>query len=201
MRVIKDIDDANTVAKQLLDHKSRLETKDWDRHGLQIKNNADATDPQDYVTLRQLPKIPPAIDVPDQHYAIVFSFDGQVVDAQTSPPYQVAQERIGIPLRVKASADNAPNVADAFVQVQINSDVTGDPTKYVNMLQNSLKIPLGSNKMAVSSNFIIPLPKLGTNFKIRPQIVTAGGMGVVTITLVVKRLFGKDLNNTSLITI
>lgn len=188
MRSIKSIQDADIVVKPILDFKSRLENKHWDRHGLQIKNNADATDPGDYVTLRQLPVIPTIPPQQDQHYSIVFTTSSTVTDGMAIPCFTIGQERTGIPIRVKATCETAP-ISDAFINVALNPDPTGDPSKYANILQTNLKMPAGSFEVSVSSEFVIPLPRFGVNYKVKPIIVTAAGMGLVTITVIVQKIF------------
>lgn len=54
MRAIKSLDDVQTVLKDLDNFKSRMESQVWDLHGRQIKNGGLATDPNDFVLLRQL---------------------------------------------------------------------------------------------------------------------------------------------------
>ncbi len=54
MRAIKDLNDVQIVLRELIDKKERDLAKAKDQRGHQIKNGGDATDPQDFVTLRQL---------------------------------------------------------------------------------------------------------------------------------------------------
>src|SRR5882757_7015766 len=54
MRSIANLDDVQIILKELLDKKDRDLSKAKDQRGHQIKNGGDATDPQDFVTLRQL---------------------------------------------------------------------------------------------------------------------------------------------------
>ena len=54
MRTINNLQDVQIVLKELLDKKDRDLSKAKDQRGHQIKNGGDATDPQDFVTLRQL---------------------------------------------------------------------------------------------------------------------------------------------------
>ena len=54
MRSINNLQEIQIVLKELLDKKDRDLSKAKDQRGHQIKNGGDATDPQDFVTLRQL---------------------------------------------------------------------------------------------------------------------------------------------------
>src|SRR5678815_686596 len=54
MRAIRNLDDVQIVLRELLDKRGRDLSKAKDQRGHQIKNGGDATDPQDFVTLRQL---------------------------------------------------------------------------------------------------------------------------------------------------
>ncbi len=54
MRAIKSLADVQIILKEILDWKDNQISKAKDQRGLQIKNAGDATDPTDFVTLRQL---------------------------------------------------------------------------------------------------------------------------------------------------
>ncbi len=54
MRAINNLADVQIVLRELIDKKERDLAKAKDQRGHQIKNGGDATDPQDFVTLRQL---------------------------------------------------------------------------------------------------------------------------------------------------
>lgn len=54
MRRIETLADVQIVLRQLLDAQSKQQNSGSNIHGLQVRNAADATEPGDYVTLRQL---------------------------------------------------------------------------------------------------------------------------------------------------
>ena len=181
MRQIKTLDDAKIIIKELAQWKDRIESKNQDLRGLKIQNAGDATEPQDYVTLRQLPKLVQTTVTPDQHYSIPFSAPGLVVTGQISPPFIVGIDRVGVPTEISVAV---PSVTQAPVNVPliINLQLNG-----VNLLTTNLTLPVGQAGPVSAINFITPLPKLMKGMILVPVIVQGGNASFVTIQLYITR--------------
>lgn len=182
MREVKNIEDARIVIKEIAQWKDRISSKSQDLKGLKIQNAGDATEPGDYVTLRQLPSLVQAPTVAPQHYSIPFSAPGLIVTGQMSPPYIVGQDRVGIPTSISVAVPSAAQ-APTGVPLIVNLNING-----INMLVNNLTLPVGQEGPVSSSAFVNPLPKLAIGNKIVPVIIQGGGAQFVTIQLYITRI-------------
>jgi hypothetical protein len=182
MRQIKDIQGARIVGKELGQWKDRISSKNQDLKGLKIQNAGDASEPGDYVTLRQLHELLPNISSPDQHFSIPFSSVGVVSIGQISAPFIVGSDRVGNPTAISVavpSITQAPSGGPLTVNLTLNG---------ADMLATPLILNSGAEGPVTSSQFITPLPKLAVGYKIVPKIITANGAAFVTIQLYVTRI-------------
>lgn len=182
MREIDNLKDARVIVKELSQWKDRISSKNQDFKGLKIQNAGDATDPGDYVTLRQLQQLVPNIITPDQHFSIPFSSVGAVSVGQTSAPFIVGSDRVGNPSAISIAV---PSIAQAPTSGPLTVNLT---LNGIDMLSVPLTLNVGEEGAKFSSQFISPLPKLAVGYKIVPKIVAAGGASFVTIQLYVTRI-------------
>lgn len=182
MREIDNLKDARVIVKELSQWKDRISSKNQDLKGLKIQNAGDATDPGDYVTLRQLSSLLPTITTPNQHFSIPFSSVGVVSVGQISAPFIVGSDRVGNPSAISVAV---PTMAQAPTggPLTINLTLNG-----IDMLAVPLVLNTGTEGPIFSSQFISPLPKLAVGYKIVPKIIAAGGASFVTIQLYVTRI-------------
>lgn len=184
MRAINNLSDAQLVLNSHENFINNFNAKSIDRRGLKLVNNGDATDPQDYVTLKQLPSL---ISTPqpqqDQHYTAVFTQDGIINTGDIIPAFIAGYERTGTPVAVKIFARQAPSGGNATINIYVGADgVSGQ-----NILANDLILPNGSLAVASSSDFIPALPYVGMNFVVYPVITNGASAAIVTIELILKR--------------
>jgi|SRR5580693_4159212 hypothetical protein len=178
MRVAKTIDDVNIILKQILNRNSSLDTKNRDNKGLKVTNAGDATDPGDYVTLRQLKQVTQQIPTGPDYFSIPFSSDGVVAVGDLVPPYNPGTGRTGKPYEVILSATVPAVSQDLKMNIQING---------TNILKNDIDLPIGQTNAVASSDFINNLPMVGRLSTIVPIVTQADGTSAaVTITLVVQ---------------
>lgn len=178
MRIVKSFDDVNIVIKPIQDFISLFSTKDFDRRKLRLKNNGDAVDPQDYVTLHQLESSTQAVATPDQFFTVVFSNQGVPNVGSAFPNWVTGINRDGIPIEIWGMTQGGA-VAGSFVfNVLLNG---------VALLTSSISIGAGIVTPVHSSSFINPIPKLGKYSTMVPTIVSANGASNISIGVVVKR--------------
>ena len=184
MRVAKTFDDVNIMFKELFQWKDRLSSKNQDFHGLKIQNAGDATEPADYVTLRQLPSIPVFANQREQHFSIPFSSSGTVTTGQLSAPFIVGVDRVGMPTGIAVAVPTvaqAPVSQDLIINVQLNG---------ANILATNLTLPIGKAGPVFSSILVTPTPILSVGAKLTPVVVQGDGVvSFVTIQLYVTRIF------------
>lgn len=182
MRQVKDFKDVNIVLKELIDWKDKISTKDNDFHGLRIRNAGLAIDPNDYVCLSQLPTIPDqTIQGDDQHYSMVWQFDGVVTTGQAITSFTAGRNRDGTIYEAILSCEGAPSGGDLTVNFQILG---------VNLLSADLKVPSGGNGPVTSMSVNQPIPKIGYLTKVTPKIINGAGASLVYMALVIKRNSG-----------
>lgn len=182
MREIKSLEDAKIVIKELAQWKDRISSKSQDLKGLKIQNAGDATQPGDYVTLRQLNNSLPQVVTPNQHFSIPFSSTGPVTDGQLSAPFIVGSDRVGKPTAISvAVAGSAQTPVGGPLTVNISLNGT-------NMLLTNLELPAGQVGPVTVSNFVSPLPILSVGALLLPVIIAANGASYVTIQLYVTRI-------------
>ena len=199
MRAIKSLADVQVILKQLLDWQSNKDSKDWDFHGLRIKNANPSKDPNDYVVRSELHPTafaaPPVTSAPqtqaqvsnppslissgeaEQDYTIVFSVDS-VVDGYETPAYVGGINRDGVFIDIWVTANTAPIVTPA----SINFNVNGVP-----LLTADVQIPVGSTVVVHSSKLVSPLPVMGFDTKVTMKINTASGVALLSGGIVVRR--------------
>lgn len=182
MRKVSTIQDVQIVLKELGQWKDRLSSKNQDFKGLKIQNAGDATEPGDYVTLRQLQTATSTNSQADQNYSIPFSSIGTVVVGQVAAPYIVGKDRVGTPTLISVAVPTktqAPTGQALIVNLALNG---------TNLLVNNLQLPAGAEGPVSSSQFIAPMPILKVGDKLVPVIIQAGAAQFVTIQLYVKRI-------------
>lgn len=178
MRTIRDLRDAQLAITELLDWKERFQTKDLDLRQLRIRNAAPGVNPDDYVTVSQLPEFKPVEFDKTSYHTIVFSKDGVVSDTDIIPWYIVGRERDGVPVEVIVTARTAPSSGNLSINLQLNGNY---------ILTDPIVLSSGQTGPIRSSSFINPLPILGYEHKLNPVILLAGGAGSVTVELVIRR--------------
>lgn len=177
MRIVKTIGDVQIVLNQLLDWKSKLESKSWDMHGLRITNAGVSIDPQDYVTKSELKSYIGAVPVVDTTYTQVFSLSSSPSDGEVSPPFVVQKGREGFPIVAWVAAINAPSTAICKVNIQYGGN---------SILPVDLELPIGSSGPVSTSTFVDPRPKLGTTSFMNAVVTTSGGVSLISIGLVIQ---------------
>lgn len=183
MRAINNLKDVQIVLNQHDNFISGFNSQSIDRRGLKFTNNGLGKDPLDLATISQLPVIPPSVNtVVQQYYTIVWTQAGSINTGDTIPAFIAGYERTGIPIAVKAVAISAPS-SDCTLNIYVGSDTVSG----LNILTTDLVIPAGSQVVSSSSNFILTLPYVGTNFIVYPVIINGGGAAVVTIEVILKR--------------
>jgi len=163
-----------------------LRSRNQDYTGRRITNAGDAVDPQDYVTLRQLPSIVTATSPNiDQNLAIVFSFGSAMpTGSLISSPYVPGEFRTGIPQWVRLVAAQAPSGGP--LNCNISWRRTGSTTP-VNILTSDISVPSGSVDPVKSIMFISPIPFFDVNDSILPTCESANGAGYVSLIVGIKR--------------
>jgi hypothetical protein len=183
MRAIHNLSDVQLVLNAHDTFINKFNSQSINRQGLKLTNNGKATDPGDYVILSQLPTpttpVNPAVN---QYYTAVFTQSGIINTGDVIPAFIAGFERTGLPVAVKVVALTPPTST-----CTINIAVGAGVGLMQNILAADLSIPIGSNVVISSSNFINPVPYVGTNFIMYPVITSGGGAGVVTIEIVLQR--------------
>ena len=186
MREPKDLPQSIIMLKELGQWKDRIASKNQDFKGLKIQNAGDATEPQDYVTLKQVQQlVTPSIN-PAQNFSIPFSSVGPVTAGQVSAPFIVGTDRVGNPTAISVavpSVSQAPTGVPLIVNLALNG---------INMLATNLTLPIGQEGPVSSAQFISPMPVLLAGSKIVPVIIQAGGASYVTIQLYIVRIIAKS---------
>ena len=183
MRAINNLKDVQIVLNQHDNFINNFGSQSIDRHGLKFTNNGVGKDPLDLATVSQLPVIPAAVNtIAQQYYTIVWTQAGAINTGDIIPAFIAGYERTGIPIAVKAVAISAPS-SNCTLNIYVGSDTVSG----LNILSTDLVIPAGSKVVASSSNFILTLPYVGTNYIVYPVITSGGGAAVVTIEVILKR--------------
>lgn len=202
MRAIKTLADVQIILNQLLNWQSNKDSKDWDFHGLRIKNASPSKDPNDYVVRSELhptalaaPPVtsapqtqkqasnPPPVSGPqsgsgdEQDYTAVFSIDGPTNGYET-PAYVGGRNRDGVFIDVWVTANGPPTINPA----SMNFNVNGQP-----LLTADVQIPAGSTAVVHSSKLASPLPVMGLDTKLTMKVNTASGVTFLSGGIVVRR--------------
>jgi hypothetical protein len=199
MRAIKSLADVQIVLNQLLNWQTNKDSKDWDFHGLRIKNASASVDANDYVIRSELhpnalaappqnsapktvaqvnnPPIPAPTSPAEQDYTVVICVDGPS-NGYESAPFIGGRKRDGVFIDAWAACTGAPVLQSAF----INWNINGTP-----LLSKDIEIPAGSLGPIHSSFFVSPLPVMGFDTRVTLKITTASGMTFFSGGLVVRR--------------
>lgn len=199
MRAIKSLADVQIILNQLLNWQSNKDAKDWDFHGLRIKNASPSKDPSDYVIRSELQPTalaaPPVSSAPqtaaqvsnpptpisrgeeDQYYTMVFSVDAPT-DAYETPAFGGGINRDGVFIDIWVTANVGPFVTPASINFKVNGSL---------LLTNDVQIPVGSTAMIHSSQMVSPLPVMGFDTKVTMIINTASGVTFLSGGIVVRR--------------
>lgn len=188
MRAIKTLSDVQLVLNQHDNFINNFGSKDVDRKGLKIVNNGDGKNPQDYVTLVQMQTAinmatAPATSKSKQHYTMVWTEDGTVITGQQIPGFIAGYERSGLPIGAKVLAINGPSTGNLTVNFMAGVNLTS----MVKLLVADIIFPPGQQSAVSSSNFVNPIPYIGTDFIVFPVITNGAGAGVVTLELLLER--------------
>lgn len=179
MRVIKSLNDAEIVLKELNTKIDTFFSKSPDCRGRQFKNAGAATDPNDFVTLKQLPTIPEIPPNDPQHFAIVLSTTGPIViGTQISAPYIVGDFRTGIPIWVYAAATFPPSGGPCSVNLTFNG---------VALLLSDLSIPDGGTASVKATNLVVPIPFFNPGGILLPTCSASNSASLVSIVVGMER--------------
>lgn len=199
MRAIKSLADVQIVLNQLLNWQSNRDSKDWDFHGLRIKNASASVDPSDYVVRSELqpnalaappassapqtpaqvanPPIPAPTSAPEQDYTIVIT-ESSPTDGFESAPFIGGRKRDGIFIDCWVACTSAPLGNPAKINFKINGKF---------LLSQDVQIPAGTLGPVHTSFFASPLPVMGFDTRITLKINQANGMLLISGGLVVRR--------------
>jgi hypothetical protein len=199
MRALKSLADVQVILNQLLNWQSNKDSKDWDFHGLRIKNASPSKDPSDYVVRSELhpsalaappitsaPQTPAQVANPpqpgtpgevDQFYTMCFSVDGPV-DGYVSPPFVGGVNRDGVFIDIWIASTGFPNPNPASINFLVN----GAP-----LLTTDVIMPAGQTGPIHSSQMVSPLPVMGFDTKVTMKVTTASGITFLTGGIVVRR--------------
>lgn len=202
MRAIRSLADVQVILNQLLSWQSNKDAKDWDFHGLRIKNASASKDPNDYVIRSELHPTalvaPPVTSAPqtqaqvsnptppssgnsgggdEQDYTIVFSVDGPT-SAYETPPYIGGRNRDGVFIDIWVAATGTPLINPASINFSINN---------VPLLTSDLQLPANSHGPVHSSLFASPLPVMGLDTRVTMKVNTASGVTFLSGGIVVRR--------------
>lgn len=199
MRAIKTLSDIQIVLNQLLNWQTNKDSKDWDFHGLRIKNASASVDPNDYVIRSELqpnalaappqssapstpaqvnnPPIPSPISAAEQDYTIVIS-EPVPTDGFESAPFIGGKNRDGVFIDAWVACTGAPLVNPA----KINWNINGTP-----LLSQDILIPAASLGPVHTSYFASPLPVMGYDTRITLKVNQANGITLISGGLVVRR--------------
>lgn len=202
MRAIKTLADVQIILNQLLNWQSNKDSKDWDFHGLRIKNASASKDSNDYVIRSELHPTalaaPPVSNAPntqaqvsnpppsagsngggdaEQDYTIVFSIDGPTNGYET-PPYIGGRNRDGVFIDIWIAATGTPVINPT----SINFNVNGQP-----LLSADIQLPANSSGPVHSSQLVSPLPVMGLDTRVTMKVNIASGVTFLSGGIVVRR--------------
>lgn len=199
MRAIKTLADVQIVLNQLLSWQSNKDSKDWDFHGLRIKNASASVDASDYVIRSELhptalaapqqssapktvaqvnnPPIPVPTSPAEQDYTIVICSDAPA-DGYESPPFIGGRKRDGVFIDAWVACTGAPSGTTALINWKLNGNL---------LLSQDIQIPAGSLGPVHTSFFVSPLPVMGFDTRITLKVNQAAGITLVSGGLVVRR--------------
>lgn len=199
MRAIKSLADVQIVLNQLLNWQSNKDSKDWDFHGLRIKNASASVDPSDYVIRSELqqnalaappqssapttvaqvnnPPIPGATAAAEQDYTVVICVDSPI-DGYESAPYIAGRKRDGIFIDAWVACTAPPISSSANINFNLNG---------FQLLSQDIQIPAGSLGPVHSSFFVSPLPVMGFDTRLTLKCNVASGVTLLSGGIVVRR--------------
>lgn len=176
MRVFKTQDEIQKVLNQILDTQDLQRSKDWDFHGLRIKNASPSKDPYDYVVRKELTPASTQTDVIVAEYTIVITRDAPA-DGEESPPYFAGTDRDGNVIDIWIGSTNAP-ITDCSVNFNINDTP---------VLNNPIILPAGSRGPIHSGDIVSPIPKIGFDTRVTIVVIISGGVTLLSGGIVVRR--------------
>lgn len=176
MRVFKTQDEIQTVLNQILDTLDLQRSKDWDFHGLRIKNASPSKDPYDYVVRKELTPASTLNTVNVAEYTIVITRDTPA-DGEESPPYFAGVDRDGNIIDVWVGSTVAPTT-----NCSVNFNINGSP-----LLNSDIILPSGSTGPVHSGDLVSPIPKIGKDTRVTMIVTTAGGVELLSGGVIVRR--------------
>lgn len=176
MRIVSSFADVNSVIKPIQDFISLFKTKDTNRNGLRLKNNGDAVDPQDYVTLKQLSAGQNTQVNIGQFYTVVFTSSSVPSPGSTNPNWVTGIDRDGIPIQVWLKCVTAPSGGPCAINILLNGS---------SILTSNLSTT--DALVHYTSSFVNPVPKLGLYSVLVPNFVSINGAANISIGVVIQR--------------
>ena len=177
MRRIQNLSDVQIVLNDLDNRQDAFDSKALDRHGTQVKNIGNGTDPSDAVTLAQLGAIVQPSGQVTGTRTILWSNQFAPVKGDSIPPYCVVDlTQCGIPQYVWVACVVPTSSAPLSINILLN----GAP-----LLSTDLVLPANS-KGPVQTSVFQGNPMIGLGSFLTPVITGAGGHSAVSIGLVVQ---------------
>lgn len=188
MRAINNLSDVQIVLNQHDNFISNVQSKDLDRKGLKLVNTGNAINPQDYVPLSQVQSLIASSTVAaavksQQHYTMVWTEDGVVTTGQQLCAFIAGYQRTGLPIAVKVLAIGSPSGGVLTVNILAGISLS----TLAPILAADLIFPPGNSTPVSSSNFVNPVPYIGTNYIVYPVITNGAGASSVTIEVILQR--------------
>lgn len=193
MRAIKTLSDVQIVLNAHDNFINSFNSQSINRNGLKLTGNGNATQPQDYTTLSQVnTAIAAATQAPStsggqQHYTMVWTEDGIVTTGQQLCAFIAGYQRTGLPVAVKILAIGSPSGGNLTVNIFAGITITGANGTGGNILASDIVFPPGASTPVSSSNFVNPIPYIGTDYIVYPVITNGAGASAVTIEVILKR--------------
>jgi hypothetical protein len=193
-RQLKDLADTQAAVRELLDFQEKLKLQSWDMRGNRITNAAEGKEPNDYVTVSQLPVIKDNTITYEDIRTIYFCSGATVAVGDLIPVYKVGRGQESTLVEVLLEAVTLP-VTDSL-KINLMYRLNGAATP-VSILQDDLELTVGATEGVFTSKFVVPTIKLARYGILYPTITQSGGdgadpevgaAGYVSIGIVVKRI-------------
>lgn len=212
VRRINSIEDAQIVIRDIQDRLGAIESKTQNAHGRRITGLGAAVNPDDAVTLAQLPTLvpnAPQLEQP-QNFQIVWNpTDASITDNTILiPRYIVGKFRVGMPIGVYAYAEGKPTTADMQIDILHNVNPALDDGNHSAGQQDAHELSwLKNNPLVIKQNHNGPVvtnqlnnvvdvngaavmgrPILAYLNTLRIKIIKAGGATGLTVGVEVLRM-------------